>query len=164
MIEEIEDVDAERKITGAVAAPGSSEHLLKIEHYREATHEVLRHWVSEIKDFREEMAMTSSITPDCKGIHNDVEGRLAKGKKLRTPQAGLNMTSPTARPTLKQARRQRDRTLPEQCPYRLEDVTAFDLQRDRDPDEDVWPPSVARVLNTRLGDDYPVRPDRGTTW
>ena len=70
--------------------------------------------------------------------------------------------------TLKQARRERDQTLPEQCPYRREDVTAFDLQRDRDPDEDVWPPSVARVLNTRLGADYPVRPDlardRSTGW
>ena len=36
-------------------------------------------------------------------------------------------------------------------------MTAFDLKREQVPRDDVWPPNVARVLNDRAGEDYPVR-------
>ena len=47
--------------------------------------------------------------------------------------------------------------LPAECPYRLEDVMAYNPRRDREPDYDVWPPSVARVLNARLDADLAGR-------
>ena len=52
VIEEIEDVGRREKNHWRSCCARVLEHLLKIEHYREATHEVLRRWVSEIKDFR----------------------------------------------------------------------------------------------------------------
>lgn len=168
VVEEIEDVGRREKNHWSGCCARVLEHLLKIEHYREATHEVLRHWVSEINDFREEMADDIINNPGLQGeCTMMLKGAWRKGRNYALRRlAEYDESNGTS--TLKQARRQRDRTLPEQCPYRLEDVTAFDLQRDRDPDEDVWPPSVARVLNTRLGDDYPVRPDhdrgRSTGW
>ena len=160
VVEEIEDVGRREKNHWRGCCARVLEHLLKIEHYRKATHEVLRHWVSEINDFRREMADDIINNPGLQGEYETMfQGAWRTGRNYALRRlAEYDESNGTS--TLKQARRQRDRTLPEQCPYRLEDVTAFDLQRDRDPDEDVWPPSVARVLNTRLGDDYPVRPDR----
>ena len=40
-------------------------------------------------------------------------------------------------------------------------TSIFDLERNEQvPRTDVWPPSVARVLNNRLGEDYPVHHER----
>ena len=160
VIEEIEDVGRREKNHWRGCCARVLEHLLKIEHYREATHEVLRHWVSEIKDFREEMADDIINNPGLQGEYKMMlMGAWRKGRNYALRRLAEHDES-NGTSTLKQARRERDRILPEHCPYRLEDVTAFDLQRDRDPDEDVWPPDVARVLNDRLGADYPVLPDR----
>ena len=52
VIEEIEDVGRREKNHWRSCCTRVLEHLLKIEHYREATNEVLRHWMSEIEDFR----------------------------------------------------------------------------------------------------------------
>ena len=168
VIEEIEDVGRREKNHWRSCCAKVIKHLLKIEHYREATNEVLRHWMSEIEDFRREMADDIINNPGLQGEYETMfKGAWRTGRDYaRRRLAEYDESNGTS--TLKQARRERDQTLPEQCPYRREDVTAFDLQRDRDPDEDVWPPSVARVLNTRLGADYPVRPDlardRSTGW
>ncbi len=59
----------------------------------------------------------------------------------------------------KQERRKWDSLLPKQCPYRFEHVTAYDAKTDREPREDVWPSNVARILNARLNEDYPILPD-----
>ncbi|MCY4585156.1 MAG: DUF29 domain-containing protein [Bryobacterales bacterium] len=160
VIEEIEDVGRREKNHWRGCCARILEHLLKIEHYREATHEVLRHWVSEIKDFREEMADDIINNPGLQGEYETMlKSAWQKGRNYaRRRLAEYDESNGIS--TFKQARLERDQTLPEQCPYRLEDVTAFDLQRDRDPDEDVWPSGVARVLNDRLGADYPVLPDR----
>ena len=160
VIEEIEDVGRREKNHWRKSCARVLEHLLKIEHYREATHEVMRHWVSEIKDFRQEMADDIIHNPGLQGEYETMFKSAWRNGRSYARRRLAEYDESNGTSTLKQARRERDRTLPEQCPYRLEHVTAFDLKRDRDPDDEVWPPNVARILNNRLGEDYPVRHER----
>ena len=158
VIEEIADLGKAQQHNWEAFCARVIEHMLKIDYYREAPEKVLEHWTREIPDFRQEMAELIDKNPGLKGQYakmfaaawNRGRGyacrRLAEYDKDNDPQT-----------TWKKAFRERDRMLPAECPYRLEDVTAYNPRRDREPDYDVWPPSVARVLNTRLDADLPIR-------
>ena len=158
VIEEIKDVGRREQSRWQAHCARVIEHLLKIEHYREATEKTLKHWSREVTDFRIEMARTIRNNPGLKGQYEIMladawqDGRAYARRRLAEYDE-----SNDALTGLKKALRDRDRTLPVECPYRLEDVTAFAPQTDREPRDDVWPPSVARILNTRLGYDDPVR-------
>ena len=158
VIEEIADLGKAQQHNWEAFCARVIEHMLKIDYCREAPEKVLEQWLQEILDFRQEMAKLIKQNPGLKGQYaemfaeawDDGRGyarrRLAEYDEDNDPQT-----------TWEKAFRERERTLPAECPYRLEDVTAFDPRRDREPDYDVWPPSVARVLNTRLDVDLPIR-------
>lgn len=161
VIEEIEDVGRREQNYWQRHCARVIEHLLKIEHYREATTEVLRHWSREVMDFRIQMSGAIVTNPGLKGQYKEMlaeawrAGRAYAHRRLAEYDESNDPST-----VWKKALRDRDRTLPKECPYRLEDVTAFDPKHDQAPRYDVWPPGVARVLNARLGEDYPVRPNR----
>ena len=155
VIEEIEDVGKSEKRTWTSLCTRTIEHLLRIEHYREATKETLKKWEAEIRQFRRDMCDTivdnPSLQAESKAMfakawrraRNNTCDRLAQYDEQNNRQLDFHL-----------AKRQRDLILPDTCPYRFEDVTAFKLQRsDRNPqpDDKVWPPQVARVLNERCG-------------
>ena len=158
VIEEIADLGKAQQHNWEAFCARVIEHMLKIDYYREATEKVLEQWLQEILDFRQEMAELIDKNPGLKGQYAKMFAaawkrgsgyacrRLAEYDEDNAPQT-----------TWKKAFRERDRTLPAECPYRLEDVTAYDPRRDREPDYDVWPPSVARVLNARLDADLAGR-------
>lgn len=58
-----------------------------------------------------------------------------------------------------------DCALPRECPYRLEEITAFDANRDRTPHVE-WPSGVAALLEQSLGVKHYVfkAPSRGSGW
>ena len=157
VIEEIEDVGKAEVRSWRAFCARVIEHLLKIEYYHEATEKLLRHWSHEVREFRQNMARTIRDNPGLKGQYGTMfaaawdDGRASACRRLAEHDE-----SDTELPVSKNAFRYRDRTLPKECPYRLEDVTAFDPKLDRMPRYDTWPPAVARVLNTRLGTDYPL--------
>ena len=166
LIEEIEDLGSAQKKDCKTACAHVIEHLLKIEYYREAADKVLNHWMDEIMRFRRTMAELVTENPGLKGHYRtlfaeawlrgrgDAAIRLAEYDRSNAERDGNPV------PKRSKAVRERKRMLPVECPYRLEDVTAFDPRRDREPRDDIWPPSVARLLNARLDEDFPVRPDR----
>ena len=134
------------------------EHMLKIDYYREATEKVLEQWLQEIPDFRQEMAELIDKNPGLKGQYAEMFAEAwddGRGYACRRPAEYDEDNDPQT--TWKKAFRERGRTLPAECPYRLEDVTACNPRRDREPDYDVWPAGVARVLNARLDADLAGR-------
>jgi len=55
--------------------------------------------------------------------------------------------------------------LPRRLPYLLKDVAGYDWTREAEPFDDMWPPSVATVLNERLKYGLTVRaPEPGRGW
>ena len=158
VIEEIADLGKAQQHNWEAFCARVIEHMLKIDYYREAPEKVLEQWLQEILDFRQEMAKLIKQNPGLQGQYaemfaeawDDGRGyarrRLAEYDEDNDPQT-----------TWKKAFRERGRMLPAECPYRLEDVTAYNPRRDREPDYDVWPPSVARVLNARLDADLAGR-------
>ena len=79
-------------------------------------------------------------------------GRAAGGRKL------AEHASPENAAHERSLRRAWGSSLPAECPYSIEDVAGYDpSDKDAEPDADVWPAPVVRVLNEALGADYPVR-------
>ena len=158
VIEEIADLGKAQQHNWEAFCARVIEHMLKIDYYREAPEKVLEHWLQEILDFRQEMAELIDKNPGLKGQYAEMFAaawKRGRGYACRRLAAYDEDNDPQT--TWKKAFRERDRMLPAECPYRLEDVTAYNPRRDREPDYDVWPPSVARVLNTRLDADLAGR-------
>ena len=166
IIEEIEDLGSAQKRDCKTVCAHIIEHLLKIEYYREAADKVLNHWMAEIAIFRLTMADLVKENPGLKGHYRtlfpEAWSRGRNAAVIRLAEYDLDNAEREGKPIPKMSRavRERDRMLPVECPYRLEDVTAFDSRRAGEPRNDIWPPSVARVLNTRLDEDFPVRRER----
>lgn len=166
LIEEIEDLGSAQKRDCKTVCALIIEHLLKIEYYREATDKVLNHWMAEIAIFRLTMAELVKENPGLKGHYRTLFPEAwSRGRNIaviRLAEYDRDNAEQDGKPIPKRSKteRDRDRMLPVECPYRLEDVIAFDSRRDYKPRSDIWPPSVARVLNTRLDEDFPVRRDR----
>ena len=163
VIEEIADLGKTQQHNWEAFCARVIEHMLKIDYYREATEKVLEHWLQEILDFRQKMAKLIKQNPGLKGQYAEMfaeawdDGRGYACRRLAEYDRSNTAKEGKAPGKLSKALFERDRTLPAECPYRLEDVTAYNPRRDREPDYDVWPPSVARVLNTRLDADLPGR-------
>ena len=161
VIEEIKDVGKAEVRSWTSYCARTIEHLLKIEHYRKATDEELKHWSQEVSHFRIRMARIIRKNP---GLQGEYESMFADAWEdgrdhtcHRLADYDQSDDSLTDRGT---AYRHRNLTLPQDCPYKLEDVTAFQFKRDSVPRHDVWPPEVARILNTRLHTNYPARYER----
>ena len=159
LIEEIEGLArTERRIWKRLCAR-VLEHLLKIEYWDHCNEGVLKHWEKEINKFRFDMAEQIMENPGMKGQYAAMfaeawtRGRhLAVGKleeyDLEHRPGGAELPP-----------RNWDRILPEECPYRLEHAAAYDDKIDSKPHKDIWPPSAARILNDRLGRNYPLLSD-----
>ncbi len=159
VIEEIEALArAERRSVKAYCAR-MIEHLLKIDYWDYPTRGVLHHWADEVQDFRQAMAELIDENPGLKGQYDEIlaaawkRGRFLAVKRLKQYDREHRGEASQEAP------RKWDRILPKECPYRLEHVTAFDAKTDQEPREDVWPPSVARILNAKLKQNYPILPD-----
>ena len=159
LIEEIEDMGASYKKEWKNHCAQAIAHLLKIEYWDHATEGVLQHWEAEVMDFRQGMAEVIAENPGMKGQYDEMfaaawkRGRSLAVKSLQ--KYDLKHRPPSAENTfLNWSGR-----LPQECPYRREHVAAFDPKTDQAPREDVWPPSVAKILNARLGKNYPALPD-----
>ena len=157
VIEEIGDLGKEQRNRWETYCARVIEHMLKIEYYREATEKVLKHWMREAMDFRQEMAELIEKNPGIKGQYDEMLADAWKrGREYAQRRLAEYAEDNDPQTTWKKAYREWDSLLPVACPYRLEDVAAFDPRRDREPRDDAWPPSAARVLNTRLGEDFSV--------
>lgn len=166
VIEEIESVGRWEKSRWTSKCIHALEHLLAIEHWADATNSTLAHWTRRVINSRIRMARQISENPGLKSQYREMldlawrSGRPFAVMRLAKYDA-RKVKAKRARRTLK---REWDERLPKSCPYRLEDVTAFDPRIHQTPDDDIWPPSVARVLNLRLDAGYPLRttPSTGT--
>ena len=135
------------------------ELMLAIEHYGAADGAPLRRWAAEVAAYRTNMAIWIRLHPPLQGYYAEMfEDAWEQGRQYAVNRLA-RYTEPREGSGLarKALRGDWDATIPDECPYRLEDVTAFDLRADKRPARGVWPPGVARVLNERLGESCPAR-------
>lgn len=164
VIEEIETLGRREKRFWTSQCENVVSHLLKIQHDPESPD--VRHWRDEIEDWRDQMHEALGENPS---MRSELAELLAKAWK-RGRRAAVKKLVEHARPESwsaeKRVRRGLELRLPSERPYHVEDVAGCDpYDKNAEPDPDVWPAQVARVLNARLGADYPVRergPERGS--
>lgn len=162
VIEEIEDVGGRHEDSWTSNCSKAIEHLLYIEHFKEATKEALEHWMGEVHQFRRKMASTIIRNRGLQGKYPMMFAKAWQDARAEACDRLANYDRERSRfLDVDTSYRKRDNSLPNDCPYRLEEVTAFDLKRDAGPRRlnptprrDVWPPEVARVLNQRLFTNY----------
>ena len=180
LIEEINEMGISYRNGWTAYCAQTIHHLLKIEYGDRATDWSLGHWAQEVEDFRKQMAKLIVKNPGLKSVCDEMfaeaweDGRDEAVKRLaaselqrlrRRTRTASDDTEQAAQPKdrrrylQKEMRRKWERALPRKCPYSFEHVTAFDAQSDRKPSEDIWPPAVARILNARLGTNYPILPE-----
>ena len=152
LIEEVETLGRSERHSWESLCARAVEHLLAIEHWRRRFPESVTHWVQEVEAFRDGMADQIRENPGLQGSYAEMFAETwRKGRRLavrRLVRYEMERASPRAgRAALKACRRKWNERLPADCPYSLEDVTAFDARRDTEPRDDVWPPAVARALD-----------------
>ena len=165
LIEEVDDLGRSQERAWTSYCKNVLSHLLKIEHSE--SREACTHWRSEIWTWRDEMHDEHMENPGMKAKFPEMLAKAwRKGRRI-----AVNKLAGSGRLVRRQLRIWEAR-IPEECPYNLIDVIAYDPYQKRArlrnvlPERDVWPPDVARALNQDLGEDYPVRnrsrePDRG---
>ncbi len=166
VLEEIKSLGVAQKNNWAAYGARVIEHLLKMEHWDHSSDRVLRHWATEVWDFRSEMADIIDKNPGLKGQYAEMfAGAWKRGRRFVVHR--LAEYEADRGGSQKDAVHKWKHVLPRECPYRFEHVTAYDPKSDQEPREDVWPPAVARILNVRFKQDYPIFPDytldRGTS-
>ena len=104
------------------------------------------------------------VLSDSPGVKGKLFGLLSKAWKHGRAQSmdrlveGAGACSGS---TERGVRRILEMRLPTKQPYHLEDITGYDpFDRNAEPDPEIWPAPVARMLNKVLGTDYPERERR----
>ena len=176
VIEEIESLGKRERSKWTNTAARAIEHMLKIQHWRGASAPALRHWRSEIGTWRRQMARTIQANPVLQGQYSKLLQRAWEGGRDDAIAALVDAGAESeGEPRRKSLRREWAARIPRQCPWPLEEVVAYETRRrgrtarrrGPRPDEDVWPPPVARRLNEALGARYPEgrsRSPRGSGW
>ena len=167
VIEEIADVGNRHADGWTSRCENVVSHLLKIQHDPDSPD--LRHWRGEVWRWREQM---HGALDDSPGMKDKLFELLAKAWK-RGRRGAVNRLVESAGTGAagaarglragveKRVRRGLELRLPRERPFHVEDITSYDpFDKNAEPDPNVWPAPVARVLNERLGTDYPVR-ERG---
>ena len=158
VIEEIEAVGRRERNGWESLCARALEHMLAIEHWPAATESALRHWIREIDSFRLRMASVLDRNPGLQGRYDEMYSSAWRDARRLAVYRLADYEDPE-RP--KECVRKWDRrSLPQACPYRREHVAAYEPRRDSVPDLNLWPPRVAKVLNERLGRNYPILPER----
>ena len=167
VIEEIESVGRAERGRWVSHCARAIEHLLAIEHWKDATAGQARHWRKEVRAFRIGMAAALDENPGLQGAQGELLGLAWKHGRARAVERLAGYAADEAgavddRPHERVA----DARLPRDCPYSAGHVAAYDPKRDKGPRPDVWPPAVAVRLNAVLGTDYEIlrEPQRGRGW
>lgn len=154
VIEEIESVGRSERNSWESLCGRALEHLLAIEFWSRATDKALRHWAREVMHFRRRMADVLDSNPGLKGQYAAMYASAWRSAR----RAAVDRLTEYEDPAMpKETRRAWDRQrLPLECPYDCLHVVAYDPKHDDGPDNDIWPPAVAQVLNRRLARSYPI--------
>lgn len=155
VIEEIEDVGRRDEKEWASPCKNVVSHLLKIQHDPDSSS--LRHWRDEILDWREQMHAALEDSPGVKGKLPGLLGKAwARGRRLAANKL-VESAGAADGAAEKRVRRSLELRLPRERAFHVEDIAGCDpYARPAAPDPYVWPAPVARVLNAKLGTDYPV--------
>ena len=136
-------------------------HLLKIEY--SGSGEDFRHWTDEIESWRDSMF---DVLADNPGMKHELSGLLAKTWKRGRRNAVRELVKhggAVEAAVEKRLRRNWGLRLPHECPYTIVEIAGYESREEQAvPEPDVWPAPGARVLNERLGTNYPVRPGSGS--
>ena len=161
VIEEIESVGRAQRNRWVSLCARALEHLLAIEYWTGAGENALVDWAREVMHFRRQMADVLDANPGLQGQYAVMYASAWRSAR-RAAVDRLTEYQDPAMPTA--VRRKWDRLrLPAECPYQFTYVVAYDPKHDDAPDNDIWPPSVAQVLNRRLARIYPILPERPDT-
>ena len=157
VIEEIEDVGLAEREPWISGCAGAIERMLIVEHWKDASASDLGDLEDEIWACRQEMAQAVDGNPSLRGANAEMLalawkiGRRKAVGSLAGHSAGVSGADDDLA-----LERVFDAKLPGECPYMAEHVAAYDPSVDKDPRDDLWPPSVARVFNRVLGEDYEI--------
>ena len=141
--------------------------MLLVEHCKAATEADIKHWRDEILEWRRQMGAA------VRGAHvllGEYDKNLAKAWVLGRRRAVRRLAEYAAEAAGLADDRKFQRAvrtqLPEECPYLVEHVAAYDPKVDKEPREDIWPPGVANVFNRVLGTNYEILrgPSRRLPW
>lgn len=154
VIEEIESVGRSERNSWESLCGRALENLVAIEFWSRATDKALRHWAREVMHFRRRIADVLDRNPGLKGQYAAMYASAWRSAR----RAAVDRLTEYEDPAMpKETRRVWDRQrLPLECPYDCLHVVAYDPKHDEAPDNDIWPPSVAQVLNRRLARSYPI--------
>ncbi len=160
--EEIKDLGLGQRNEWRNYCARAIQHLLKIQYWDYPHKGVLLHWEAEVMVFRQHMAILIAANPGMKGRYAQSFAdawKLGRSMAVKSFQDYDIKYRPAA---AKNTYRNWDRLLPEKCPYRLEHVAACDPETDQEPRKDIWPPSVAGILNSQVERNHPILPNY--TW
>ena len=156
VIEEIEDVGNRHSDAWTSYCTNVIAHLLQIE--SSGSPEDFRHWKEEIEAWRDSMF---DLLADSPGMKHELSGLLDKAWKRGRRDAVRELVKhggAVEAAVEKRLRRSWELQLPQECPYTLVEIAGYEpREKQAVPQLDVWPVAVARVLNERLGTNYPVR-------
>ena len=158
VIEEIESVGRALRNGWEWLCARALEHLLAIEFWTGAGKHALGGWAREVMHLRRQMADVLDANPGLQGQYAVMYASAWRSAR-RAAVDRLTEYEDPAMPTA--VRRKWDRLrLPAECLYQFVYVVAYDPKHDDAPDNDIWPLSVAQVLNRSLARNYPILPER----
>ena len=146
VIEEIESSGRSERSAWTDTVARAIEHMLKIEPWKRASRSDLRHWMGEIETWRSQMADTIQDNPGLQGQYGELlqlawqRGRNAAIHAL--VRDGVEREGPARRKFLHLAWKGR---LPERCPWRLEEIVAYDTRPWRGGSTRSWASASPRV-------------------
>ena len=156
VIEEIEDVGNRHSDAWTSYCTNVISHLLKIEFSGAAEH--FRYWKDETEAWRDSMF---DVLADSPGIKHELSGLLVKAWKRGRRNAVRELVKHGGAVEVaveKRLRRSWELVLPQECPYTLAEIAGYEpRERKAVPQPGVWPAPVARVLDERMGTNYPAR-------
>ena len=154
VIEEIDDVGGRHRDAWTSFCANTIRHFLKIEHFREARPETVQFWLKEIRNQRLGMSKQFARTPSLKSQSATLfESAWHEARKEAVKELAEMDVDNRLQPDFDTAFHNRNFSLPARCPYRLEHVTALNLQRDsrsEQPSYSLYPPQVALVISEKL--------------
>ena len=152
--EEIDDLGKQERLKWTSHCSNVLTHFLKIEHFREARPETVQFWLKEIRNQRLGMSKQFARTPSLKSQSATLfESAWHDARKEAVKDLAEMDVDNRLQPDFDTAFHNRNFSLPARCPYRLEHVTALDLQRDsrsEQPSYSLYPPQVALVISEKL--------------
>ena len=157
VIEEIESVGRAGRGTWVANCAGALERMLLVEHWTSPGVADLRGWQKEIRAFQLEMASAIDDNPSLQGEYAEMLTQAwRRGRREAVDRLAEHFPDKAGALDDRPDERAANAGLPEECPYLVEHVAAYDPKVDKDPLDDVLPPGVAKVFNRVLGEDFEI--------